>query len=87
MPDEPTLGEALRRLDRIEARMVNRESYSAERIHDRDEVAALRTSIAELRVEVGKIADGISRAFRVAVTGVIMPIIVGVVLWVLTRST
>lgn len=86
MPDEPTLGEALRRLDRIEERMVNRDSYAAERTHDRDEVTALRTSIAELRAEVRDIATGISRALRVAVTGVVMPIIVGIVLWVLTKT-
>lgn len=99
MPDEPTVGELWRRLDRIDARLDGRivwlNTYQAERSHDRDEVAILRremtqlhtdlgVEIAELRTDVRGISDRISTTFRLAATGVLAPIIVGIVLWLIS---
>lgn len=97
MPDEPTLGEVSRRLDRIDEwrteRAVSLSTYLAERTHDRDEVSQLRrelvdfrSEISNLRHEVKAVSDGVARTFRLATTGVLSPIIVGIVLWLITRT-
>jgi tetrahydromethanopterin S-methyltransferase subunit G len=83
MPDEPTLGEALRRLDKIEqridSRLVSLGTYSAERKHDQDAVTVLDRRTAKLE-------SRIDWAYRAAVTGIVMPVVVGVMLFLLLRS-
>ena len=77
MPDEPSLGEAHRRIDRLEvwrdSRTVSLTTYQAEREADRREVSDLRDDLI-------KMAERVTWAWRAAITGVLLPIIVSILL-------
>ena len=77
MPDAPTAWEMQRRLDdlarRLDERTVTLSTYQAERKHDRDEVKTLRDDLV-------KMAERVTWAWRAAITGILLPIIVSVLL-------
>lgn len=84
MPDEPGLGEAHRRLDRIQTRIDNHfvslSTYRAERSGDRELIAKMHSAvdkeIADLRLDLQSIEERLTWAWRAAVTGVILPLVI-----------
>jgi hypothetical protein len=76
VPDEPSAWELQRRLDemqtRLNDRVVSLNTYRAEREHDRDEVK-------DLREDLRTISDRLTWAWRIALTGVILPIAVTII--------
>jgi hypothetical protein len=72
---EPGIGEAHRRIDeanrRIDAR-VTQVAHELARTHDRAEVADVREDVKQLR-------DSLVWAWRTAITGVVLPVLVSVV--------
>lgn len=80
MPDEPSLGEAHRRIDRLEVRLdtrtVSLNTYRAEREAD-------RARVADLEQDLAKMSERLTWAWRAALTGVLLPIILTVALLVL----
>lgn len=86
MIDEPNVGEAHRRIDRLEARLdgrvVSLNTYQAEQGATRAAIANthadLGREIAELRADLSKIEERLTWAWRAAVTGVLLPLILTV---------
>lgn len=75
MSVEPTLGEAHRRIDDTNHRLDQRVTvvaYEIARAADRGEVAALREDVKALD-------SRLTWAWRIAVTGVVLPVIVMVI--------
>ena len=72
MTDEPTLGEAHRRIDRVETRLdlrvVTLDAYRAERDADKEQIRAVTNELAAM-------AERLRWAWRAAVTGVILPFV------------
>lgn len=84
MSDDPTPGELSRRLDRAEADCERR----AARHVDSDLYAAERRStdiqLADLRADLSQMEDRLRWAWRTAITSLVAPVVVGIVLAVLT---
>lgn len=85
MPDEPpTLGEILRRLDRVERRqderLVSLNAYQSDRTHDREQVTDLKDSLTE---RIKDLEESMKWAWRAAVTGIILPLVLAITVFLL----
>ena len=81
---DPTLGEAHRRIDRIEtrldSRLVSLSTYQAEHNADRETITRLRADLTDdlqnLRLDLQAVQERLTWAWRAAVTGVILPLVI-----------
>ncbi|HTF53602.1 MAG TPA: hypothetical protein VK735_39670 [Pseudonocardia sp.] len=94
MPDEPTIGELSRRLDRFEerygaerrsadARHLDAQVYVAERNHLQaqlmDNAADLASAVERLQRQVDDLKGRLTWAWRAALTGLVFPILVAII--------
>jgi hypothetical protein len=91
---QPTLGEAHRRLDRVETRLDSRvvslNTYRAERDADREAIRLTRLDLdrelSDLRRDLNALTDRITWAWRAAITSLALPAIIGIGLLMFQRS-
>lgn len=96
MPDEPTLGQVLWRLERIEAEWTRRHAelgkdLGEERGARKEASTELRNEIKDLRKELKAQAERRSTDWRLVLVSVLVPLLIAVVsvatnLWIATRS-